>query len=120
MEVAKTFNVTGLCIPAKHYMVDLGERIRQIRKMVDRGDYFCINRARQYGKTTTLAALAKALDKEYLVQTAKIPVLAELAAEMQETVRARDGRFDLLVLFESFCIRFPLNFQMLYHKARRP
>lgn len=44
--MAKKFNVTGLCVPEKHYMVDLTERIRQIRKMVDEGDYFTINRAR--------------------------------------------------------------------------
>lgn len=65
--MAKKFNVTGLCVPDKHYMVDLTERIRQIRKMVDAGDYFTINRARQYGKTTTLVALAKELSKDYLV-----------------------------------------------------
>lgn len=65
--MARYFNVTGLCVPEKHYMVDLTERIRQIQKMVDAGDYFTINRARQYGKTTTLTALAKALDNQYLV-----------------------------------------------------
>ena len=32
-----------------------------------RGEYFTITRARQYGKTTALRALKKALDKEYLV-----------------------------------------------------
>lgn len=64
--MARYFNVTGLCVPEKHYMVDLTERIRQIQKMVDAGDYFTINRARQYGKTTTLTALAKALDNQYL------------------------------------------------------
>lgn len=63
----KRFNVTGLCVPEKHYMVDLTERIRQIQKMVDAGDYFIINCARQYGKTTTLAALARALHVQKLV-----------------------------------------------------
>lgn len=67
VKVAKRFNVTGLCVPAKHYMVDMKEQVEQIKKMVDAGDYFTINRARQYGKTTTLAALAKALDQDYLV-----------------------------------------------------
>lgn len=57
----KRFNTTGLCIPSKHYMVNIDERVRQIRAMVERGDYFCINRGRQYGKTTTLAALEKNL-----------------------------------------------------------
>ena len=34
---------------------------------LDEGDYFTIHRARQYGKTTILTALAKALTKDYLV-----------------------------------------------------
>ncbi|MCD8083119.1 MAG: ATP-binding protein [Clostridiales bacterium] len=38
-------------------MVDLTSRLKEIKAMVDRGDYFIINRARQYGKTTTLQAL---------------------------------------------------------------
>lgn len=35
--------------------------------MVDAGQYFTINRARQYGKTTTLHALTKYLKTEYVV-----------------------------------------------------
>ncbi|MCI8894064.1 MAG: 9-O-acetyl-N-acetylneuraminate esterase [Lachnospiraceae bacterium] len=63
----KKFNITGLCVPHKHYMVDLSERLVKIREMVAEGDYFTINRARQYGKTTTLAALAKSLADAYMV-----------------------------------------------------
>lgn len=63
----KVFNVTGPCIPQKHYMANLAEQIGQIRKMVDAGAYFTINRARQYGKTTTLAVLELGLVKEYFV-----------------------------------------------------
>lgn len=65
--MAKRFNVTGLCVPEKHYMVDMSERVRQIGEMIEAGDYFTINRARQYGKTTTLAELAKALKGRYFV-----------------------------------------------------
>ena len=61
----KKFNTTGLCIPHKHYMVSTDERVRQIRAMVDEGDYFCINRGRQYGKTTTIFALEGALSDSY-------------------------------------------------------
>ena len=57
----KKFNTTGVCIPSKHYMVDLSDRVAEIKKMVDAGEYFTINRARQYGKTTTLNALRKTL-----------------------------------------------------------
>lgn len=63
----KTFNTTAVCIPSKHYMVDLADRVREIRKLVDAGKYFTITRARQYGKTTTLQALDKALTDDYVV-----------------------------------------------------
>lgn len=65
--MSKRFNTTANCIPGKHYMVDLTERLQKIRIMVDQGDYFTINRARQYGKTTTLFALADYLKEDYLV-----------------------------------------------------
>lgn len=61
----KEFNTTAVCIPSKHYMVDLSERVREIKKLVDAGKYFTINRARQYGKTTTLYALKNVLAGEY-------------------------------------------------------
>ncbi len=53
----KRFNTTAICIPSKHYMVDLTDRVREIKKLVDEGRYYTIDRARQYGKTTTLTAL---------------------------------------------------------------
>ncbi len=63
----KEFNTTALCIPSKHYMVDLTERVKEIKKLVDSGKYFTINRGRQYGKTTTLLALKKYIESEYTV-----------------------------------------------------
>ena len=63
----KRFNTTAVCIPSKHYMVDLSERVKEIKKLVDDGKYFTINRARQYGKTTTLKALYGALQDDYVV-----------------------------------------------------
>lgn len=61
----KEFNTTAICIPSKHYMVDLSDRVTEIKKMIDAGKYFTINRARQYGKTTTLNALENGLSSEY-------------------------------------------------------
>ncbi|MCR5685660.1 MAG: AAA family ATPase [Lachnospiraceae bacterium] len=61
----KEFNTTACCIPEVHYMVDLKERVEQIKELVDGGKYFVINRARQYGKTTTLVALQRYLSVEY-------------------------------------------------------
>ena len=48
-------------------MVNLNSRLEQLKKMVDKGSYFAVNRARQYGKTTMLAALADFLKNEYRV-----------------------------------------------------
>ena len=53
----KTFNVSGNCYPELHYMVDLSDRLLEIKKMVDAGQYFTINRARQYGKTKSVRIL---------------------------------------------------------------
>lgn len=61
------FNVNGACFSDEHYMVDLTSRLVQIRKLVDNGKYFVINRARQYGKTTILWALKQYLREEYTV-----------------------------------------------------
>ena len=61
------FNITGCCNPQEHYMVNLDSRLAQIKKMVDRGQYFCINRGRQYGKTTLLDALQSYLQNDYTV-----------------------------------------------------
>lgn len=65
--MGKIFNVSGDCKPKLHYMVDITERLRKIREYVDRGEYFTINRARQYGKTTTLRVLKRYLQDTYTV-----------------------------------------------------
>lgn len=65
--MSKTFNVTADCKPDLHYMVDLRSRLAEIKGYVDRGEYFTIHRARQYGKTTTLRALKEYLKDEYYV-----------------------------------------------------
>lgn len=48
-------------------MVDITERLEIIGRMVANGDYFCINRGRQYGKTTTLEAVSACLAEDYSV-----------------------------------------------------
>ncbi len=60
--MSKKFNDTGLCIPGRHYMVDTSGKIEQIIRLVEEGNYFTINRPRQFGKTTTLALLAERLN----------------------------------------------------------
>lgn len=63
----KRFNIAGTCRPNEHYMVDITERVEIIRGMIARGDYFCINRGRQYGKTTTLEAIRTGVTDKYCV-----------------------------------------------------
>lgn len=65
----KIFNTNAVCRPQEHYMVDISDKLVQIKAMVDAGQYFTINRARQYGKTTTLRQLREYLKEEYLVIT---------------------------------------------------
>ena len=50
----REFNVTGSCSKRDHYVVDISDKLHKISLLVKKGKYFTINRARQYGKTTTL------------------------------------------------------------------
>ena len=49
--MGRVFNTTGVCIPEKHYMVNINGRLQQIRVLVDEGKYFTINRARPVSYT---------------------------------------------------------------------
>ena len=62
----REFNVTGICVPHMHYMVDISEKIEKIFKMVEGMKYFTINCGRQYGKTTTIWKLRKRLPPDYI------------------------------------------------------
>ena len=74
--MAKVFNVTADCKPNQHYMVDISNKLEKIKEMVDQGQYFTINRARQYGKTTTLRALERILNKDYIVVSLDFQMLS--------------------------------------------
>src|SRR3989339_1165068 len=63
----KEFNITGSCVPHMHYMVDITNKLIEMKKLVDGGKYFTINKARQFGKTTTRYALKNYLHESYLV-----------------------------------------------------
>ena len=62
--MAKKFNIAGLCLPEYHYMVDISDKVEEIMSYIEAGEYFTMNRARKYGKTTTLEALNERLQKE--------------------------------------------------------
>ena len=59
----KKFNVTGTCIPSRHYIVDTSKKIDKVINFIENEEYFIINRPRQYGKTTTLFLLNNRLKK---------------------------------------------------------
>ena len=82
----KRFNTAGTCRPNEHYMVDITERLEIIRKMVAQGDYFCINRGRQYGKTTTLEAINKQLSDEYCIFQISFEGLSDSTFSEEETL----------------------------------
>ncbi|MCP4152355.1 MAG: AAA family ATPase [bacterium] len=67
--MAKKFNITGTCIPHRHFMANVSEKIDRIIDMIAEGNYFNINRPRQYGKTTVIYLLEQKLkkNKDYLV-----------------------------------------------------
>src|SRR5215469_6783580 len=62
----REFNVTGICVPNMHYMVDISQKIEEIFKLIEGKKYFTINRGRQYGKTTTIGMLEKSLPDDYI------------------------------------------------------
>jgi hypothetical protein len=82
----KEFNVTGTCIPEMHYMVDISNKLDLVIKLIERGKYFVINRPRQYGKTTTLFLLNKALKKnmDYISIKISFEGLGDLIFESEE------------------------------------
>ena len=61
----KVFNTTAVCIPSENYMVDISDKLTQIVRLIEQKKYFAINRARQYGKTTTIMALEDRMGEEY-------------------------------------------------------
>lgn len=68
MQNHKRFNTTGVCIPKLHYMVDISAVVEQIvNEYISNGEYFTINRARQFGKTTLLEQLHTSLKQSYII-----------------------------------------------------
>jgi AAA-like domain len=55
--MAKKFTITGNCVSRLHYMADNSAKMAGILELVENGEYFTINRPRQYGKTTSLFRL---------------------------------------------------------------
>lgn len=96
----RNFNTVGTCYPNKHYMVDITKRLETIHEMVANGDYFCINRGRQYGKTTTLVNLKAYLeDAGYCVFSISFEGVDDSYFETQKTLGG------MLLRLLSLCIK---------------
>lgn len=105
--MAKRFNVTGDCKPEKHYMVNLESRLQAIRKLVDDGAYFTINRARQYGKTTVLRALNRYLQDDYYVVMLDFQTFGNADFETEQIFSAAFARSFLRVFKKAVPIMSP-------------
>ncbi len=109
----KRFNTTGICIPSLHYMADTTDMIDQIiRDYIERGEYFTISRARQFGKTTTLELLYQKLKEKYIVLDISFEASDEyfhsletlakgLTMDIAERLRAQGVKDDLCRAWES-------------------
>lgn len=92
----KVFNTTGYCDPELHYMVNLTDRMNQIKTMVENRDYFVISKGRQYGKTTLLTALAEYLQPDYKVISLDFQALSSADFETEPRFVAAFSRLILL------------------------
>lgn len=114
----KVFNTAAICIPQEHYMINLDSRVREIKKLVDAGKYFTINRARQYGKTTTLRALYRNLMKDYYVVSLDFQTFG--SAEFETESRFANSFADsILEEFERRYREFPKKMEESLENLRR-
>jgi hypothetical protein len=62
--MARIFNTAGPCLPGEHYLLPAGQRLKQVRSLIDSKAYFVIHAPRQTGKTTLLKGLSAELNAE--------------------------------------------------------
>ena len=99
--MAKKFNITGKCYPENHFMADVSGKMNQILEMVEQGDYFIINRPRQYGKTTALYSISDSLRKtgEYIALNMSFEGVGD--SFFEEETSFSTGFVDLLAKYAS-------------------
>lgn len=79
-------------------MVSLDGRLAEIRRMIDRKYYFPINRGRQCGKTTNLAALKHFLRADFIVASLDFQFLSQADFASDRTFSAAFARRFALAL----------------------
>lgn len=103
--MAKRFNYTGTCIPGKHYMVNTSRELEEIIALIDREEYFTINRPRQFGKSTSIFLLARELGKrDFLVIQSSFEALGEFAFSGETAFSAA-----FLALIRKQCVRLKMD-----------
>lgn len=85
--MAKEFNTTGCCNPEHHYMVNIDDKLAEIEELVNKGKYFTINRARQFGKTTTMKMLLGKLANRYQVYQISFETDADMFSSQEDFCR---------------------------------
>ena len=112
--MAKCFNTAGICVPEKNYMVDTGSRIEKITKdYIQKGKYFTINRARQYGKTTTLYMLEKELKENYMVLSLSFEAADELFVSLYSLAAGLIRKIGRILKRQNIC-------QEIYEAWKQP
>ncbi|MBO4372169.1 MAG: AAA family ATPase [Bacteroidales bacterium] len=76
--MAKEFNTSVTCNPKRHYMVDTTAKMKVFEGLINNQNYFTINRARQFGKSTSLNWIQRNLSDRYLV----IPISFETESDV--------------------------------------
>ena len=61
--MSRFFNTAGPCRPDKHYMLSPEVRLPEVRRLVEREQYFVLHAPRQSGKTTTVRSLVEELGR---------------------------------------------------------
>jgi len=89
--MAKVFNTSVTCNPKIHYMVDTTAKMKVFERLIDNKCYFTINRARQFGKSTSLNWILHNMSQNYLV----VPISFETESDVNWQ---NDGTF-----FKFFC-----------------
>ena len=99
--MSKRFNVTGTCFPKQHYMADVSTKFDTAMKLVEYGEYFAINRPRQYGKTTLLYLLSDTLRQsgDYIVFNTSFEGIGDAIFSDEKTFAS--GFVDVLANYSS-------------------
>ena len=94
-------------------MVNIDSKLAEIKELVDEKQYFVINRARQYGKTTTLNLLVKYLADQYTVFFISFEGLEVTSVFTSAFLSLLRTLFLALLIFGIISPRFLLNIYIL-------